>query len=293
MTTRTLPKNGLGVLAQAALSFQRKARPLLKSYENSYQCPPIDQGHLERYKSFIGFTPTQYVPLSYFYLFAQRAQLSTMLDRRFTYPVPGLVHVANTMQLLEPVDLLQPLYVSIEAKQQPPDATGKLHILFDVLISQSGKLKIKCDSRYLGKRGQRPSGSKPEKSPMSEVIPPTLAEEKTNQALIPNASWALPNNLGRRYAALSGDYNPIHLWPWSAKLFGFKRPIAHGMYSVAKVQALLEDHFAARVCHLSANFIKPALLPGQVRLAVDGTNFCLSRDTQVIATGSFHTVAHL
>jgi acyl dehydratase len=293
MTTRELPKNGPGVLARAAFSFRRKARPLPKSFENSYQSLPIDQGHLARYQSFIGFTQTQHVPLSYFYFFAQRAQLSTMLDRRFTYPVPGLVHVANAMQLVEPIDLLQPLYISIEAKQQPPDATGRLYILFDVLISQRGKLKIKCDSRYLGKRGQSPSVSNHANSPLNEVNPATVAEEKAEKALMPNASWTLPDDLGRRYAALSGDHNPIHLWPWSARLFGFKRPIAHGMYSIAKVQALLEDHFAARVDHLSANFIKPALLPGHVQLAVDRNNFCLSCDTQVIATGSFETVNSL
>jgi acyl dehydratase len=64
---------------------------------------------------------------------------------------------------------------------------------------------------------------------------------KTSEAIELNTSWAMPHNLGRQYAALSGDYNPVHLWPWSAKLFGFKKPIANGMYSIAKVQASIED----------------------------------------------------
>ncbi len=51
--------------------------------------------------------------------------------------------------------------------------------------------------------------------------------------------WPVPLGTGRRYAAVCGDYNPIHISKWLAKLFGFKREIAHGMWSAAKCCAAL------------------------------------------------------
>ena len=75
------------------------------------------------------------------------------------------------------------------------------------------------------------------------------------------AEWRLPDDLGRRYAAVSGDRNPIHLHAWSAKPFGFPRAIAHGMWTKARCLAALRlpDAFTAEV-----RFKKPILLPGKV-----------------------------
>jgi acyl dehydratase len=47
-------------------------------------------------------------------------------------------------------------------------------------------------------------------------------------------SWHVPNNRGKRYAKITGDYNPIHMSPLAAKLFGFKRDIAHGFGVLAE-----------------------------------------------------------
>ena len=75
------------------------------------------------------------------------------------------------------------------------------------------------------------------------------------------AQWRLRDDLGRRYAAVSGDHNPIHLHALSAKAFGFPRAIAHGMWTKARCLAALRlpDAFTAEV-----RFKKPILLPGKV-----------------------------
>ncbi|AGH45935.1 MaoC/PaaZ C-terminal domain-containing protein [Paraglaciecola psychrophila] len=44
-----------------------------------------------------------------------------------------------------------------------------------------------------------------------------------------NTTWDLSSTLGRQYAKVSGDFNPIHLNKWLAKLFGFQQHIIHGM----------------------------------------------------------------
>jgi len=79
----------------------------------------------------------------------------------------------------------------------------------------------------------------------------------------PTAIWRVPRDIGRRYAAVSGDVNPIHLNPLTARLFGFRRAIAHGMWLKARCLAALEgrlpDHLTATV-----EFKSPLLLPSTV-----------------------------
>ena len=64
--------------------------------------------------------------------------------------------------------------------------------------------------------------------------------EGTQGAPPPSAVWRVPADLGRRYAEVSGDRNPIHLHPLTAKLFGFPTAIAHGMWTKARCLAALE-----------------------------------------------------
>jgi acyl dehydratase len=72
--------------------------------------------------------------------------------------------------------------------------------------------------------------------------------------------------LGRRYGAVSGDRNPIHMHALSAKALGFPRAIAHGMWTKARCLAALEstlpDAFGVEV-----RFRKPILLPARVEFA--------------------------
>jgi acyl dehydratase len=82
--------------------------------------------------------------------------------------------------------------------------------------------------------------------------------------------WTLPGSAGRRYARASGDYNPIHLWGWTARPFGFRRPILHGFCTEARVaHALIEHRFGgdpAALRRLHVTFRGPLLLPARVRL---------------------------
>ncbi|MGA5291481.1 MaoC family dehydratase [Streptomyces pseudogriseolus] len=84
--------------------------------------------------------------------------------------------------------------------------------------------------------------------------------------------WQLPGDLGRRYGAASGDRNPIHLHPLTARLFGFPRAIAHGMWTVARC---LAAHGVPDAAEVRADFRAPVLLPGTVTYAADGGRFVL------------------
>jgi hypothetical protein len=58
--------------------------------------------------------------------------------------------------------------------------------------------------------------------------PSSLAEIETITESEEIGKWNLPANRGKQYAKISGDYNPIHISPTLAKLFGFKRDLVHG-----------------------------------------------------------------
>ena len=69
--------------------------------------------------------------------------------------------------------------------------------------------------------------------------------------------WDLEAGLGRAYAKIAGDFNPIHMYAWSAKLFGFRQAIIHGMWSLAHALAQVP----APVGEVNARFVRPVFIP--------------------------------
>ena len=78
--------------------------------------------------------------------------------------------------------------------------------------------------------------------------------------------WKAPADIGRRYARVSGDYNPIHLSAPTAKLFGFPQAIAHGLWNKARTLAALGEHLPVANIEIEVEFKKPVRLPGEVVL---------------------------
>lgn len=80
------------------------------------------------------------------------------------------------------------------------------------------------------------------------------------------AQVSLAEDLGRRYAQLSGDFNPIHLWPLTAKVMGFKQPIIHGMWSLARAASavITSQPWVLQQARTlwRTTFLKPLYLPG-------------------------------
>jgi acyl dehydratase len=98
--------------------------------------------------------------------------------------------------------------------------------------------------------------------------------------------------MGRAYARISGDWNPIHLWTWSARLMGMKRPIIHGMHTLARACAELEQACGRRILALEGRFRAPAPLGSELVLGADlaAGSFAVGGGGRVVAEGSFRTV---
>ena len=98
------------------------------------------------------------------------------------------------------------------------------------------------------------------------------------------SEWRLDAGAGRRYAALSGDYNPIHLSYLSARAFGFRGAIMQGMYSVARLALEFELRERRRVEAIDAQFLRPVFLPGDIQVfRSEATTFALSQKDKVCA----------
>ncbi len=95
---------------------------------------------------------------------------------------------------------------------------------------------------------------------------------------------AVPSETGRRYARVSGDYNPHHLHTFLAKPFGFKKAIAHGMWSLARVIADLDRELNLHQgpVHIQAGFKRPIFMPAVTSLGWETQRENTSRQTRVI-----------
>jgi hypothetical protein len=91
------------------------------------------------------------------------------------------------------------------------------------------------------------------KSPLARENPP-LEPRRV-------AAWRAGPGIGRRYARASGDYNPIHLFNAAARRFGFPSAIAHGMWTLSRSAAELENHQAMACRRLFVQFKRPVFIP--------------------------------
>ena len=100
--------------------------------------------------------------------------------------------------------------------------------------------------------------------------------------------FRVAGDTGRRYAPVSGDYNPHHLYAVFGKLFGFPRAIAQGMWYLSSTLAetqKLKLYPAAFPVSVEADFKRPVLLPSKVVLKCgkeqEETRFLLESDKGV------------
>lgn len=219
--------------------FKRPARVSAELVQASYRLDRLDADHVRRYSDAFGFPPGP-VPLTYLYLLAQRAQLATMLDRAMPFRIVGLIHVSNDLAMHCEVRTDAPLVLVTTLSMPQPAANGAVECVLETVASADGQTVFSCASRYLIKRGKRSkhASASPAVAPVGDVV----------------GEWVVTTDAGRRYAALSGDWNPIHLWPWSARLMGMRTPIIHGMETMARVCAAFERSTNRRVTSLACRF---------------------------------------
>jgi MaoC like domain len=197
------------------------------------------------------FTLSDTLPATYPHIQAFPLHMALMADGGFPFGAVGLVHVSNRIVQHRPVRIGEPLDLRVHGTPLESQPRGRtFSIVSEARVGE--ELVWEGVSTMLRRGGGGDGGAKDPK--------PAAHDE---DSVAPNAQWRLPGDLGRRYGAVSGDRNPIHMHSLTAKPLGFPRAIAHGMWTKARclaaLQSRLPDAFAVEV-----RFRKPILLPGTV-----------------------------
>src|SRR4051812_10040375 len=187
----------------------------------------LDPRHVADYARVCGFDLRNAVPPTYLHVLAFPLAMRLMTDGAFPFGVLGLVHVANRIEHVRPVLSSETPALRVHAEDLRDHPRGRQ---FDVVAVATidGERVWKGRSTYL-RRGGGGEGAPQGKDDKKPAVPPA-----------PEAIWSVPGDIGRRYGAVSGDRNPIHLHDLSARLFGMPRAIAHGMWLKARVLAALQ-----------------------------------------------------
>ncbi|RKG74545.1 MaoC family dehydratase [Corallococcus terminator] len=214
---------------------------------------------LARYRAACGFDADGFLPVTYPQVLATPLHLGLLGLPEFPYPVLGTVHVRNHIQQHRRIADAAPLTVSCHFDGQRDVPAGQEFDLHTrVEAQESGELLWQAVTTML-----RRNGARKDPEPGRKDRPPDEAQAARFAASRPSP-WTVPADTGRRYARASGDFNPIHLTPLTARPFGFPRAIAHGMWTLARCVAELGEAAHADALRLDCDFKKPLLLPARV-----------------------------
>jgi acyl dehydratase len=210
----------------------------------------VDSEALADYARVCGFSLRDTLPPTYPHVLAFPVAMCLMANRSFPFALLGLVHVANRIDERRAVPVDARPGIRVWAENLRPHHRG---CQVDVVtqVSLDGEVAWREASTYL--RPGDGSGERPDRA-----ADPLEGAETA-------AVWKVSGDIGRRYAAVSGDRNPIHLHALSARLFGFPTAIAHGMWTYARALASLDGQLPAT--HTSrVEFRSPLRIPGRARL---------------------------
>lgn len=219
----------LGVLYGRALLTARSGGTTLPDRRLELAGVRIDADAVADYDHVCGFAVGGVVPPTYPHMLAFPLQMRLMTDREFPLPAPGMVHLRNVITQARPPEVGEPLRVAVHAERLAAHPKGAQVDLVTAVTDDDGAAIWGSRSTYFVRGAPAPEGA--------DVASPREPEPRVGR--LPHAVWTIPGDIGRRYAAVSGDVNPIHVTGLAAKAFGMPGTIAHGMWTKARALAAL------------------------------------------------------
>ncbi|MBM9486234.1 acyl dehydratase [Pseudomonas sp. ICBG1301] len=204
------------------------------------------------YRQVCGFADSSVLPGAYPHILAFGLQMQLLTDKQFPFPLLGLIHLSNRIRIHRPLGGVSNVLISVYAHNLRPHAKGAT---FDIVTTVEDSLGLlwEADSRMLCRAVKLEGDTQEEHLSVTDNVSEL-------------ARWKAPADIGRRYARVSGDYNPIHLSALTARLFGFPQAIAHGLWNTARTLAALHEHLSAANVEIDVEFKKPVRLPSEVVL---------------------------
>jgi hypothetical protein len=216
---------------------------------------------LESYVSVCGSSgATLAVPPLYPQVFAMPLHLKILTSSAFPVRPLGIVHLRNVVRQTDSVPLQEPLdFDTALSAKRDVDAGQEYDI--DTLCSVAGKQVWEAKTTFLVRRPAQEIKGRPPR-------PPSVKGTSADFEPVPVAA---PEDIGRRYARCSGDYNPIHWNERTAGWFGFRKAIAHGMWSLAATLVAAKRDVYTKPVEIEARFSAPIYLPSELLVVQLGT----------------------
>jgi acyl dehydratase len=215
----------------------------------------LDREHIAAFARVCGFRLTDALPATYLHMLAFPLQIHLMTSGGFPFPLLGMVHLRQRLDLQRAVTADESVDVAVWLEDLRPHAKGR-QLTVRSEVSVEGAVVWLGSSTYLN-RG----------TPNEDATDETHLSDAVDVAALPRtARWIVQSDIGRRYGKVSGDRNPIHLSSLTAKPFGFPSAIAHGMWTMSRAIAALQGRVPAAAT-IDVGFKTPLHLPGAVTFA--------------------------
>jgi hypothetical protein len=211
------------------------------------------------YNRVCGFDLRDHLPPTYPHVLAFPLHMAVMAEGSFPFGAVGLVHIENQIVQHRRIGLDEELTIKVKPTKLEDHPKGRTFSL-QTKVKAGNRIAWESTSTML----RRGATKQPADGTQSKPIDHFESRRPRDEGA--SAEWRLGGDLGRRYAAVSGDRNPIHMHAWTAKPLGFPRAIAHGMWTKARCLAALESRLPDAF-QVDVRFRKPILLPSRVEFA--------------------------
>lgn len=220
----------------------------------------VDRAHLARYSDLCGYLDEEYLPLPYLQVLSGPLAASVLSAPDFPVAAFGVIQTGIKITSSRAVRVNETFTMTCRAGASQESAKGL--VIPMVTEAMCGGIVVwRSEVTLLSRQKCYP-----------RLIRPQASQNITSDW---HAEWDLEPEAARRYARISGDYNPVHLSSWTSRLFGFTRPIAHGMWAFSRCLAAVEFDLQRKPLNAEAVFKKAIPLPSRVRFLRERKNASL------------------
>ncbi len=220
---KSLP-TALDIYPRIATTLLKQPKSFLPSIEIKVSNVSISKKDTQKYLDVCGFTDSNIIPSTYLFVHTFGLKTYLLSSLEIPFPMLGLVHFANKIKQIEPISYDEQFDIICK--------TGNL-----IAHPKGQAFEVETYIEIAGKRVYEETMINLCKAKIEGVGNVLDWQIDNVENKFTQQSWKLEEGLGLKYAQASGDFNPIHLHPLSAKLFGFKRHIIHGMYTASRILA--------------------------------------------------------
>ncbi len=211
---------------------------------------------LKEYQTVLSLTATDVLPVLYPHVLAGGMHMHMLSHPDFPIRLLGSVHLKNSIKQYKAIPIETEMDIHSAIGEYRLTSKG-LEFDFSTQVKVQGEIVWEEVSTYF-KGGK--FGGKEQPSEQTSFELDSLNEPQQM------ADWLVPKNRGKKYAKITGDYNPIHMSPLLAKLFGLKRDIAHGFGILAEAIEHAGMNCRDKACQVDVVFKGPVFLQSQVNL---------------------------